>query len=140
LSIKIYYDQSDSRVKGWRKIKSLIGDIVENAGKKVGDINIVITNDESLRKINVQFLEHDYYTDVITFNYNEGDLINGEIYISADTVRENSKEYNATFNSELTRVIIHGVLHLVGLDDKTDEQRSEMRSHEDRWLAFLKNN
>lgn len=115
----------------------LISDIIENAGKNAGDINVIITNDENLRKINVQFLEHDYYTDVITFNYNEKDLINGEIYISTDTVRENSKEYEVTFNSELTRVIIHGVLHLIGFDDKTDEMRSEMRGHEDHWLAIL---
>jgi rRNA maturation RNase YbeY len=137
LSIKIYYDETASRVKSWRKIRLLISDIIENAGKNAGDINVIITNDENLRKINVQFLEHDYYTDVITFNYNEKDLINGEIYISADTVRENSKEYEVTFNSELTRVIIHGVLHLIGFDDKTDEMRSEMRGHEDHWLAIL---
>lgn len=137
MSIKIYYDETASRVKGWRKIRLLISDIIENAGKNAGDINVIITNDENLRKINVQFLEHDYYTDVITFNYNEKDLINGEIYISADTVRENSKEYEVTFNSELTRVIIHGVLHLIGFDDKTDELRSEMRGHEDHWLAIL---
>jgi rRNA maturation RNase YbeY len=137
LSIKIYYDETASRVKSWRKIRLLISDIIENAGKNAGDINVIITNDENLRKINVQFLEHDYYTDVITFNYNEKDLINGEIYISTDTVRENSKEYEVTFNSELTRVIIHGVLHLIGFDDKTDEMRSEMRGHEDHWLAIL---
>lgn len=139
MNIKVFYYESACRVNGWRKIRLLIGDIIENAGKHAGDINVIITNDENLRKINVQFLEHDYYTDVITFNYNEEDLINGEIYISADTVRENSKEYKATFNNELTRVIIHGVLHLIGFDDKTDELRSEMRSHEDHWLAILEN-
>lgn len=137
MSIKIYYDQTACKVKGWRKIARLIDEIIINAGKETGEINVIITNDENLRKINIQFLEHDYYTDVITFNYNDDKRINGEIYISSDTVRSNSHDYMTSVNNEMTRVIIHGVLHLTGHNDKSDEQRSEMRRLEDNWLGIL---
>lgn len=137
MSIKIFYDNTSYKYKGWKKLKELLIHVLDEAGKKPGDLNIIITSDASLRAINVQFLEHDYYTDVITFNYNSADIVNGEIYISADTVRINSQNYNVSFNNEMTRVIIHGVLHLLGNDDKTDDERASMRSLEDKWLKML---
>lgn len=139
MTIRIFYEETAFRVKGWRKIVQLISEIVKDAGKIPGEINVIITNDENLRKINVQFLEHDYYTDVITFNYNEKKFVNGEIYISADTVFSNSNEYKVSVNKEMSRVIIHGILHLLGYDDKSDDQRSRMRSLEDHWLEVLEN-
>lgn len=136
MSIKIFYDDISFRYRGWRKFEQLLQELIRKENRQTGDLSIILTTDVNLRKINVEFLEHDYYTDVITFNYNEGDVINGEIYISIDTVKENSLNYNISFKNELTRVMIHGVLHLTGYNDKSDEEKLVMRNMEDFWLKF----
>ena len=138
MSIRIFYDETDYRLKGWRKTEKLIKDVIGTKKKKEGKLNFIITSDKFLRSINVQFLSHDYNTDVITFNYNKGDIVNGEIYISLDTVRENSINYDVSFENEITRVIIHGVLHLLDYDDKSEAGRKEMREMEDLWLKRFK--
>lgn len=134
MSIRIYYDETGYRYKGWRKLSATIKSIVSESSAVDGEINVIITGDEKLLDINIRFLEHDYYTDVITFNYNTGNTINGEIYISLDTVRRNAINYNVSLNNEMTRVIIHGVLHLTGYDDRNDEERKRMREMEDMWI------
>ena len=119
-------------------LKRWIKSTVEAYGCRVGDINIILCNDPSILEINQQFLGHDYYTDIITFDYSEEDTINGELYISVDTVLENSKEYGEEFIVELHRVIIHGMLHLCGLDDHCEEDIKEMRAAENSALEELK--
>ena len=118
---------------------SWISEVIQKEGKKVGEINYIFCDDEYLHKINVEFLNHDTYTDIISFDYTMGNLISGDIYISVERVRENAQEYDVTFANELNRVIIHGVLHYVGLKDKTETQKKEMRNKENQCLLMLSN-
>ena len=118
-------------------LKKWIKNVVEQYSCKVGDINIILCNDPYILEINNQFLSHNYYTDIITFDYSEENIINGELYISIDTVRENAIEYSQEFPDELNRVIIHGILHLCGLDDHCEEDIKEMREAENAALELL---
>jgi probable rRNA maturation factor len=134
LSLRIFYDETDFRLEGWRKAVKILNKVIEKEGKISGDLNFIITNDERLREINIQFLEHDYYTDVITFNYNIGDIVNGEVYVSLERVMENALNYKVSLKSEILRVLIHGVLHLVGYNDLVSNEKTRMKEMEDHWL------
>ena len=137
LKLQIFYDSTPYRFRGWRKVKKLVDTIIKSEGKTAGEISFIITSDDYLQSINREFLNHNYFTDVISFNYGFGDNIAGEIYISEDTVRRNAVEYNVDFDNEMLRVMIHGVLHLAGYDDKTAAERQEMRQLEDKWIKLF---
>jgi probable rRNA maturation factor len=134
LSIRVFYDDIDFRLKDWKKIKKLIKEVISDEGKISGDLNFIMTNDSVLKKLNLEFLKHNYYTDVISFNYSDRNRINGEVFISIDTVKINAINYKVSYNKELIRVIIHGVLHLCGYDDKNRKAKIEIRRMEDFWL------
>lgn len=107
-------------------------------GKKVGEIAYIFVDDEKILDVNRQYLQHDYYTDIITFDYCEGDVISGDLFISLETVRSNAELVGATYEHELNRVIIHGILHLCGIDDKGPGEREIMEAAENRALALIK--
>ncbi len=106
-------------------------------GRKVGEVGYMFVNDEIILKTNREYLGHDYYTDIITFDYDEGDTINGDIVISVDTVRSNAEKFQKAYDDELHRVIIHGILHLCGINDKGPGEREIMEANEDNALALL---
>jgi probable rRNA maturation factor len=134
LNIRIFYDEVDFRLSGWRKIKTLLEKVIRDEKKAPGDLNFIFTDDNLLKKINIKFLKHNYYTDVISFDYNEGDTLNGEVYISIETVKMNAKNYKVSYREELLRVMIHGLLHICGHEDGTPEERRQMKILEDHWL------
>ncbi|MBQ0061120.1 MAG: rRNA maturation RNase YbeY [Bacteroidales bacterium] len=105
-------------------------------GKKVGEIAYIFVNDEKILEVNKQYLQHDYYTDIITFDYTESDAISGDLFISLDTVRTNAELIGATYEQELNRVIIHGILHLCGINDKGPGEREIMEQAENKALAL----
>jgi probable rRNA maturation factor len=138
LRIRIFYDRTNFRLKGWRKIRKLVDKVISDEGKVPGDLNFILTNDSSIRKINRQFLQHNYYTDVISFDNSKDNVVSGEVYISLDTVKINALNYKVSLRLELIRVIIHGILHLCGYDDKSETERGLMRTREDYWLNVLR--
>ena len=119
-------------------MKRWIKAVAEKTKKIPGNLSYVFMSDEELLKLNVQFLKHNTYTDIITFDYSDGKTISGEIFISVDRVRENANKMNVDFDDELKRVIIHGVLHLCGYKDKTKSDAEIMRKEEDQGLRLWK--
>ena len=107
-------------------------------GRKIGDIGYLFCNDEKILEVNREYLAHDYFTDIITFDYCEGTTLNGDLVISLDTVRSNAELFHKAYDEELHRVIIHGILHLCGLHDKAPGEREQMEAAENRALALRK--
>lgn len=119
------------------EIRNWIKQVAALHGKRVGDISYIFCNDEKILEVNRQYLKHDYYTDIITFDYTEGDKLSGDLFISLDTVRTNAEQFGQPYNTELHRVIIHGVLHLCGIDDKGPGEREVMEKNENEALSLL---
>ena len=120
-----------------RAMNAWIKQVASDHGRRIGEVGYMFVSDEKILEVNNEYLGHDYYTDVITFDYDEGDIINGDIVISLDTVRSNAEMFHKSYEDELHRVIIHGILHLCGINDKGPGEREIMEANEDRALAML---
>ena len=138
MSIRIFYDDVGTRIKSWKAVKKLLEKVIAEEKYIPGDLNFILTTDKTLRKINKDFLNHNYNTDVISFRYNTGNVIDGEVYISSDTVKVNSKNYKVSYGNELLRVLIHGTLHLCNYEDTTDLEKMKMREMEDYWISLYR--
>lgn len=134
--IHFFFQKVPSNLKNIRKLKAFILQLFKKEGKQIDNINYIFCTDQALHRINKSYLNHDFYTDIITFNLSASrSIINAEIYISTDRVKENAAVFKTSFQNELHRVIFHGALHLCGYKDKTKAQRAKMRSKEDYYLG-----
>jgi len=135
-----YYTENVSLPKNFKKIpvKQWIKEVVFIHAKKLGAIVYIFCDDKKILEINRQYLQGDYYTDIITFDYTEGNILSGDLYISIDTVKSNSEKFQTEFIEELYRVMIHGILHLCGVKDKTEDEQSKMTLEENKALEILR--
>lgn len=119
-----------ARVDRW------LGEVAAAHGRRIGNLNYLFCDDEEILRVNREFLRHDYFTDIITFDYSHRDRVGGDLFISIETVQSNAEELGVSYDSELLRVIAHGLLHLCGIDDKGPGEREIMEAHEDAALAI----
>ena len=135
--ISYFFEDTDFLFKGKTRNNKWLRLVAESEVRRLGDISIILCSDNYILDVNQQYLQHDYFTDIITFDYCEGDRLSGDLFISVDTVRENALEYGTEFYDELNRVIVHGILHLIGYDDHSDEDIAVMRKKEN-YYNFIK--
>jgi len=135
----IIYNSCDVKIPAidQLRINEWVNRVVVNNSFEIGEINYYFCSDDYLLEMNREYLSHDYFTDIITFDYTVAEIISGDLFISIDTVADNAKDYGCEYIQELYRVMIHGVLHLMGIDDKTDEDQEIMTQKEDESLALL---
>jgi probable rRNA maturation factor len=133
----LFFEEDISyKLKEKNRIKKWVTEVCKKYNKKVGEINYIFCSDEYLLNINKEYLQHDFYTDIITFDQSENDTqIDGELYISIDRIKDNAATLETTFEIELRRVLIHGILHLIGFGDKSEKEETEMRRLENEHLA-----
>ena len=129
--------ETDFKLENEELIQNWISNCIDYYGYNEGELNYIFCDDDYLLKLNVEFLEHDTLTDIISFDYTMGKLISGDIFISVERVRENAEIFNQTIDNELNRVIIHGVLHYMGFKDKGEKDKEIMRGEEDKCLAMF---
>lgn len=139
MAVFFFNEQIDMPSVKKTEVRNWIKQVASLHGKRLGEISYIFCNDEKILEVNRQFLQHDYYTDIITFDYTEGDKIAGDLFISLDTVRSNAEQFNQDYNTELHRVIIHGILHLCGINDKGPGEREIMEKHENEALSLYSN-
>ena len=132
-----YNYETDLKLDNEDELSQWISNTITNEGFSEGEINYIFCDDAYLLDLNIEFLNHDTLTDIISFDYTLGKLINGDIYISVERVRENSRDFEVTFENELSRVMIHGILHYCGYKDKTEADEAEMRSKENYYIGQL---
>lgn len=132
-----FFSENDFILKNEQQLISWIERVIFSEEKKLEEISFIFCDDDYLLDLNVQYLDHDTYTDIISFDYSVGNILQGDVYISTQRVTENAQEYNVSFEEELRRVIIHGVLHLAGYKDKTEEDSSMMRRKEEDKLKLF---
>jgi probable rRNA maturation factor len=136
--LKFFPEEIEFKVPQSVKTKQWIKNISESEGYRIGDLNYIFCSDDYLLEINRQYLEHDYYTDIITFdNSEEDDKLEGDIYVSVDRVKDNAETLNVPFDVELRRVLIHGLLHLIGFEDSDEDLKKQMRAKEDECLLLF---
>ncbi|WP_299833934.1 rRNA maturation RNase YbeY [uncultured Tenacibaculum sp.] len=129
--------ETDFKIQDEDKTSQWVIECIENEEFEQGELNYIFCDDEYLHKINVEFLQHDTFTDIISFDYTMGKLVSGDIFISVERVKENASQFKVPFEEELHRVIIHGVLHYMGYKDKTDNEKQIMRDKENTCLKTL---
>lgn len=139
MAIQFFSEANHFKFKNKRKTKNWLNKVIKSYLKKPGQISFIFCSDEQLLEINQTYLKHFYYTDVITFNYNDGDVVSGDIYISIDRISENAATFGDTFEKELNRIMVHGVLHLIGFNDKTAKERKHMTELENLHLNEFSN-
>ena len=137
MAIRFFSDGVSFQLKNKRKISCWLKQVAAKEGKKTGHLLYIFVSDKTILNINKKYLQHDDYTDIITFDNSTGDTVAGEMYISVDTVQSNAKDYQVDFRNELLRVMVHGVLHLCGYKDSTTCQQQEMRTLEDKYIDEL---
>jgi rRNA maturation RNase YbeY len=135
--IEFFFEDVEFDLPDETRLSEWLQSVAAAEGKPIFEVNYIFCSDEHLRGINVEFLGHDYYTDIITFDYSDGAKMRGEIYISSERVAENAQEHSVSFSHELCRVMVHGILHMAGYGDKTPEQETLMREKEDFYLKKL---
>lgn len=140
MSISFYNEDLPLPKLKRRIVGNWLKEVILKEGKRVGDVSFIFCTDEYLLDVNKKFLDHDYYTDVITFDYVEGNIISGDIFISLDRVSENATGLSISFNDELNRIMVHGILHLLGYKDKSDNEKILMTEREDFFLKLLNAN
>lgn len=136
--ISYFTEDTDFRFKGRALNNRWLRMVAESEIKRVGDLSIIFCSDNYILDVNMRYLQHDYFTDIITFDYCEGNRLSGDLFISVDSVRENALFYGTVFSDELNRVMVHGLLHLIGYDDHTEEDQKTMREKEDYYLSVRK--
>ncbi len=136
MQINYFTEELDYRLRGKNKLREWISAAIDKEGLETGVINYIFCSDKYLLKINEDYLQHFDFTDVITFDYSAEDIISGDIFISIDRIKENAQQFKQKFTDELHRVMIHGVLHLMGYKDKSPSDKSEMTAKEDYYLSL----
>lgn len=135
--VEVHYEDVDDHGLEVEKISNWLNEVASKESFELGSINLIFCSDNYLLEVNRKHLNHDYYTDIITFDYTEDDVLTGDLFISMDRVKDNAESQSEMFHVELLRVIVHGVLHLMGYKDKSSADQEEMRSKEDWALGLI---